>query len=116
MDAARIYNLWRAIGEAGELHTYVHLGEAGSPQRLILREVLAPSQVEGMLPREWKERTPPPGSFRYHKKAQNLLVRCREGYVGVTALQVESKKVQRAVDFVNGYRAREGGFAPGPPV
>ena len=36
-----VYNLWRAIGESGELHT--HLSIAGSaPQRLILRKLAPP--------------------------------------------------------------------------
>jgi len=110
LPAASVHNLWRAIGEAGELHTFVSLGEAACPQRVILREVVGEGAVEALVPQAWRNQAPPAGSFRYHKKSQLLLVRCNEGYVGVQALQVESKKAQRAVDFANGYRLREGTF------
>nr|XP_056721681.1 methionyl-tRNA formyltransferase, mitochondrial [Euleptes europaea] len=42
-----------------------------------------------------------PGSVIYHKQLQTLMVRCKEGWVGVKALVL--KKKLTATDFYNGY-------------
>ncbi|KAL8197446.1 UNVERIFIED_CONTAM: hypothetical protein K2H54_025013 [Gekko kuhli] len=42
-----------------------------------------------------------PGSVVYHKQSQTLMVRCKEGCVGVRALTL--KKKLTATDFYNGY-------------
>ncbi|XP_066491466.1 methionyl-tRNA formyltransferase, mitochondrial [Tiliqua scincoides] len=42
-----------------------------------------------------------PGSVSYHKPSQTLVIRCKEGWVGVKALVL--KKKLTAADFYNGY-------------
>ena len=110
MDSHQVYNLWRAIGEAGEVHTHLTISEGSPPYRVLPRELTPHEEAMAYVPLEWHHTAPHPGTFRYHKKGQLIVAKCREGYVGVKVLQVESKKPQRAVDFVNGYRIREAAF------
>ncbi|XP_069078930.1 methionyl-tRNA formyltransferase, mitochondrial isoform X3 [Pleurodeles waltl] len=42
-----------------------------------------------------------PGAVRYHKKSQTLLIRCKDGWVGVRTIKL--KKRLSATDFYNGY-------------
>ncbi|XP_060116161.1 methionyl-tRNA formyltransferase, mitochondrial [Heteronotia binoei] len=55
----------------------------------------------GLLGRLATEPGSSPGSVIYHKQSQTLMVRCKEGWVGVKALVL--KKKLTAADFYNGY-------------
>ncbi|XP_055327425.1 methionyl-tRNA formyltransferase, mitochondrial-like [Paramacrobiotus metropolitanus] len=44
-----------------------------------------------------------PGSLFFHKKRDILFVKCRDGWVGITALYMPNRKPMNAKDFYNGF-------------
>ena len=107
LTAQQVFNKWRAIGEAGSLHTSVTLPDDQTSIDVIVRGI---EQVGTLpLPAKWRDSLVPPGSFAIHKRSGKLLVQCREGVVALNKLQARAKKEQSARDFMNGYRMAKGG-------
>lgn len=44
-----------------------------------------------------------PGEVKYDRDRDALYIRCRDGWVGITELQFETKTVITAKDFANAY-------------
>lgn len=57
--------------------------------------------VEAPADPGFQEHEASPGAVRYHKKSQILLIRCKDGWVGVRTVKL--KKRLSATDFYNGY-------------
>ncbi|XP_054858871.1 methionyl-tRNA formyltransferase, mitochondrial [Eublepharis macularius] len=91
----QVLQLHRALGATMPLQT-LWMGTV-----IKLLDIEDMDAVNGLPDRLATEHGTAPGSVVYHKQLQTLMVRCKEGWVGVKAVIL--KKKLTAADFYNGY-------------
>ena len=105
MAAQDVFNTWRALSDTVGVYTF--LQAQGKPTRRV--KIHAMKRVcEGGS--EYGEAMPRGGTMHYDRRTHELSVRCADGWIGVTELQVEGRKAVSARDFYNGLRDAEPQF------
>ncbi|NXY81666.1 FMT protein, partial [Alcedo cyanopectus] len=93
--AAQIIQLHRAIGSMFPLQTLFK----GTAVKLL--DFVEVNNIPGFSDQILNDPGAVPGSLLYHKASKTLIVRCKEGWVGIKTVIL--KKQLTAVDFYNGY-------------
>ncbi len=120
----QVFNKWRALGDTVGVHTFFK----GS--RVKLFNFVPPSSLKATPDSSQSSKDPQlltgeavPGSLKYDKERQVLWIKSvpmpdvdphhswreKHGWIGVTHLQFEGRKVMDARSFYNGYIVKEKG-------
>jgi len=106
-NCIQLDRLHRAIGEKIGLHTYFD----GKLVKLLDITFLAKRECEEID--KITEDAFVPGRSWYDRKTKQLFIKCKDGWINVSRLQVQYKKPIRPVDFYNAYmvdRKKTGDF------
>ena len=121
MAAQDVFNTWRALSDTVGVYTF--LQAQGKPTRRVkihaMKRVCEEDLDDPLLREEaialharfgYGEAMPRGGTMHYDRRTHELSVRCADGWIGVTELQVEGRKAVSARDFYNGLRDAEPQF------
>jgi len=99
-----IWRLWRALGDTVGVHTKYNYNQLRVRLRQILPPVLLASPT--ISPTELTYAEYLPGMLRYDVGQKLLFIKCIDGWIACSALQVDARRTIPASVFANGYRMR----------
>jgi methionyl-tRNA formyltransferase len=100
-NSQKIYKLWKALGETYGIYAkYEFLNE-----RVRLYKLHSPEEIK-FQSKNGRDSEFEPGMLQFDKTQNILFIKCIDGWIGCSEIQVNQRNRMDASSFVNGYEFR----------